>query len=419
MLLRRAVVICILLSLPTQVMAEDHATQDPLVDERLKLVQAAKQHIDAWRASGEGDVRAERPLIITLFTGSDTDPAPRYRERLTRTMQHIQAFYAKEMERNGFGPLTFKMVSADDGLLDIHVVRGDKPNDAYNNGSGKEIRGKVHEHLKTQGIDGSKETVVIFCNLTKWDPVQRKMSHHSPYYAGGSHQQGTAWQLDSALLDSAEIANIDKDLYLHDGQYGHISLGRYQSIFVGGVAHELGHALGLPHNCQLPCEYERRGTALMGSGNHTYGQEVRGEGKGSFLTLASAMKLAVHPGFSGSVKEMRRGPKRVVKDLKIELIDEGKAARISGDIDSDIPVHAVLVYLDPEKGSDYDATTHVAVPDKQGRFVVDCDSFADQKGDIRLVYVHANGWARFKMNVLWPYTRSKDGVLTIGPMKDK
>lgn len=402
------------LCLTANTFAVDAAKADPLVAEQQQLVDAAQAHIDAWRAAGEGDVRGERPLVITLFTGNDTPPAPKYRERLTRTMKHIQAFYAKEMDRNGFGELTFKLPLADDGLLDIHVVQGDKPNDAYSGKSGQAIRKMVLEHLKTKEINGHQETVVIFCNLTKWDPKARKMSHHSPYYAGGSHQAGTAWQLDSALLDSATLDDTDKQRHLHDGQYGHISLGRYQSIFIGGICHELGHALGLPHNKQRADERERWGTALMGSGNRTYGEELRDEGKGSFLTLAHAMKLAVHPAFSGSVKQMRKGPKRTVHDLNIEITQEGKAISITGRIESDIPVHAVLAYIDPEGGSDYNATTHVAVPDKDGTFKLDCNSFVKAKGDIRLVYVHANGWAAFSKNVSWPYTRTKDGQLAIG-----
>lgn len=387
---------------------------DRLVQSQRAQVDSAKSIIEDWRAADGGDERGDRPLVITLFTGSDTDPAPEYRERLTRTMKHIQAFYAKEMKRHGFGELTFQLTTEEDDLLKIHVVKGDKPNAQYTGKDGQLIRKLTLEHLKTQGIDGSKQTVVIFCNLTKWDPKTRRMSHHSPYYAGGSHQAGTAWQLDSALLDAAEFANTDKELYLHDGQYGHISLGRYQSIFIGGVCHELGHALGLPHNKQRPDEQERWGTALMGSGNFTYAQEVRNEGRGSFLTLAHAMKLAVHPAFTGSVKDMRKRPNTKYTEINTEPFNDGKAIRVTGRIEGDIPVHAVIAYLDPEGNSDYNATTHVAVPDAEGRFTIDCTSFAKQAtGRLRLVRVHANGWARFNEDLGIDYKRDDSGAITL------
>lgn len=387
---------------------------DALVLEQRELVDQAKQIIADWRASGDGDALAERPLLITLFTGNDTEPAPNYRERLTRTMTHIQAFYAREMKRHGFGELTFRLTTEADDLLKIHVVKGDKPNAEYTGKDGQAIRQLVLADLKAKGIDASKETLVIFCNLTKWDPIKRTMSHHSPYYAGGSHQAGTAWQLDSALLDSAEFANTDKDLYLHDGQYGHISLGRYQSIFIGGVCHELGHAFGLPHNLQRPDEQQRWGTALMGSGNFTYAQEVRNEGKGSFLTIAHAMKLAVHPGFTGSAKQMRKRPNTKYTEIATGPINDGKGVRVIGRIEGDMPVHAVIAYLDPEGNSDYNATTHVAVPDSEGRFTIDCTAFGKQAtGQLRLVRVHTNGWARFKDDLAADYTRNEEGVIAL------
>ena len=37
----------------------------------------------------------------------------------------------------------------------------------------------------------------------------------------------------------------------------------------------------------------------MGAGNHTYGKELRGEGRGTFLTAAAALPLSVHPLFTG------------------------------------------------------------------------------------------------------------------------
>ena len=404
----------LLVATVSQVWADD----DPLVQQQRDQVESAQSILKDYRASGEGDVQGARPLVITLFTGSDTDPAPQYRERLTRTMRHIQDFYAKEMDRHGFGELTFQLTTEADDLLKIHVVKGDKPNAEYDGKDGQLIRKMVLEQLAEEGIDGSKETVVIFCNLTVWDPETRKMRHHSPYYAGGSHQAGTAWQLDSALLDAAEFANTGKDQFLHDGQYGHISLGRYQSIFIGGVAHELGHALGLPHNKQRPDEQKIWGTALMGSGNFTYAQEVRNEGKGSFLTLAHAMKLAAHPAFTGSVKQMRARPKTQYAELTTEPINGGKGVRVSGKITNEgsIPVHAVVVYVDPEGNSDYNATTHVAVPDKEGRFTIDCSTFAKQAGRLRVVRFHANGWGRWNEDVGADYTRDQAGVVTLQPL---
>ena len=106
------------------------------------------------------------------------------------------------------------------------------------------------------------------------------------------------------------------------GQYGRTTLGRYNSIFIGGIAHELGHALSMPHNTERP-DMAPWGKSLMGSGNRTYGEEFRtievdeSKGKGSFLPFADALRLASHPSFSGSIKGFDGEPNAKLSDVKI------------------------------------------------------------------------------------------------------
>ena len=155
------------------------------------------------------------------------------------------------------------------------------------------------------------------CNLATWDEEKLRFTHKSPYYAGGSFRSGTAWQLDSPELDTQNLEL--KQPIIRDGQYGRISLGKHNSIFIGGIAHELGHALGLPH-CKARPDEAVRGTALMGSGNRTYGDELRGDGRGSVLTLAHALRLASHPQFSGSVKGLDQPAEATIEGLRLSLI---------------------------------------------------------------------------------------------------
>lgn len=207
-------------------------------------VAAARSILDAWTAKDA--VKGERKLHIILWTPNDREPAPQYRERLSAIMLDIQQFYANEMERIGFGRRTINLDLDDKKLLNIHVVKGRKPYSSYQGNSGSEIRTECLPTLRKAGINPDQETIVIFCNMSNWDEATRKITQNSPYYAGGNHAQGTAWQVDSPILNLANLA--DKGNHVNDGQYGHISLGRYNSIFIGGVCHELGHALGLPQS---------------------------------------------------------------------------------------------------------------------------------------------------------------------------
>jgi hypothetical protein len=237
---------------------------------------------------------------------------------------------------------------------------------------------------------------------------------NSPYYAGGSNRSGTAWQVDSPILELSLLAK--KEPRVRDGQYGDISIGRYNSIFIGGVCHELGHALGLPHNKERPDEQVAFGTALMGSGNRSYGEELRGEGKGSFLTLAHGLKLASHPIFSGSVKGIDLPSNAEVSAVSLE--NRGKSFTLSGTVKADPPAYAVLGYMDPDGGGDYDATTCTAIPDAEGKFTLDANALAAGKsGVFRVVVVQANGaansFAGASSRITFPYLVAADGSVDL------
>jgi hypothetical protein len=128
----------------------------------------------------------------------------------------------------------------------------------------------------------------------------------------------------------------------------------------------------------------------MGSGNRTYGENLRGEGKGTFLAMGEAMRLASHPMFSGSVKGFRGKPNQQLHDVK--LTPQGKSFTFSARITADPPVYGIVGFSDPAGGSNYDATTYTAVPDADGRFSLECNALTPGKaGELRIVAFQVNG----------------------------
>lgn len=346
---------------------------------------SARRQLDDWQATDAKP--AERVLHLICWTPADREPPAEYESRLSQIMLHIQAFYESQMDKLGFGKRTFNLQKHDAKRLVIHLVRGRHPTSHYTKGSGREIREECRKPLKELGVDINRETIVIFCNLASWNEKTLKFSHESPYYASGSARGGTAWQLDSPEL---AIPNLVKVMPLvFDGQYGRISMGKHNSIFIGGIAHELGHALGLPHNTGGP-DQAGKGTPLMGSGNRTYGDELRGEGRGSVLSFAHAMRLASHPQFSGSIKGLETPANSKIEELRLDAT--GNELTITGVIDSDPPVYGVVAYLDPSGGGDYNAQSAATTPNETGRFRLTMKShYRGKPGQLRIVLLHANG----------------------------
>lgn len=366
--------------------------------------------LNNWQA--QDPVKAEKKVHLVYWSPADRQPPTGYVVRLAAIMEDIRRFYGREMVRLGFGPRSIQFDKGKDGRTVIHVVKGEKPYASYGPESGDDIRKECLPVLTAAGLDPEKETIVIFCNMANWTPATRTITQNSPYYASGTNCNGTAWQVDSPILNLDFLGK--KEPRVKDGQYGDISVGKYNSIFIGGVCHELGHALGLPHNCERLDEKEAFGTALMGAGNRTYGDQLRGEGKGSFLTLAHGLRLASHPIFSGSAKRIDTPANATPTDIRIT--NHGKSFSFSAKVVADPPAYAVVGYMDPAGGGDYDATTCTAVPDDAGNFTLEADALAAGKaGVFRVVILQANGaassFASPTPQFTYPYRVEQDGTV--------
>jgi hypothetical protein len=362
--------------------------------------------IDAYHCQKPED--PPKKLHVVYFTPADRDPAEQYAERLNRILEDIRAFYRDEMKRLGFGPKTFALPRNAEGGLIIHLVKGKEPASAFprwldrnggNTGApegGDIVKRACRQTLETAGISYERETVLIFCHLAAYDEKAGTFRHHSPYFG--------SWDQESGLCFAADWANQNLDNLprktpkLNDGEYGDMSIGKHTTIFIGGIAHELGHAFALPH-CGERWDETARGTSLLGGGNHTYREELRGEGKGSFLTMASAMRLASRPLFSGSDKNMAERPKLEQCRLslstnlsRVDLATRRSGLRVEGAVKGSPPVYAVIGYFDSSRDGGYSAPSATAVPDESGNFAIEVSDLAQcATGELRIEFCHANG----------------------------
>ena len=339
----------------------------------------------------------DKPLRVIYFHAKDRKPLKNHIERWDGILSDIQEFYRSEMGKLGYGEVTISL-EKENGKLKLHEVKGREVDKSYSYKSGSKIRGEVFEALRAKGLNPDKETLLIVCGLSKTE--NKKVTIYSPYYGmGANHTRGICFTADMEWLSVDGLRPDPEKITLqvkeHRG-YEPFTLGRFNTVYIGGTIHELGHGLSLPHNLATK-EEAKRGTALMGAGNYTYRKEWRNQGKGSFLTHSSALRLLVHPLFNGASIKTTEAPNLKFQELEITHFE--KKIQIVGKIESDIPAIAMIAYNDREnKGqrgymvnNNYDATswTSVISPDKE--FKINISDLRAGNHQIRLVAVHANG----------------------------
>ena len=375
-------------------------------------VTTARQILADYQA---GAPRNHRVLHVAYFCPADRTPAPDYQARLGRVLGDISKFYATQLQSYGLPSDGIPLDYDATGNLVIHLVKGTHPAADYSEAkSADEIYQDVEKVMTADGINLKSNHCVVFTRLGNYDGTNT--SHNSPYCGTGNSHSGFCWQFDSDLLDTRQLLNTND--WVTDHQYGHLSIGRYNTIFIGGTAHELGHLFGLPHNAGTATDYKTRGHALMGEGNRHYAEELRGEGKGSYLTLAHALRIAANPVFSHVDKGLDEPWHTRVPTCHFE--PAGRTLKVAGSFESSQPIYGVVLYVDPAGGSDYDAVSYAGTLGPDHTFTFDlADLPARVKtGEIRLLLLCASGQhlnVGGRCQARFNYTIGTDGLYQVVP----
>ena len=238
-----------------------------------------------------GSKQSGAVLRVVYFRPSDVDPQANHQERITRIMFDIQDFLKTEMNRHGFSGAVLPL-ELDGNQVRIHEVVGQDDADGYSHKSGQKVQREIHAALRNR-FSVAAEFVLVFNGMCRIDG-EREYFFYAPYYgdANSNHQRGLCHVADCEMLDPKLLVDTEQKVSYKE-HYGNFkqSIADFNTKYLGGVIHELGHGLSLPHNGQTPDEKRAMGNALMGSGNHTYRKERWTDGKGTFLTFASACLL--------------------------------------------------------------------------------------------------------------------------------
>lgn len=197
------------------------------------------------------DYESDHPynLNVVLFVPKDVNIPIDYQKRLSEIMLSAQSFYKTNMNNNGFVEKTFGLLKlkTNNSLIKIDIVTGKYNLDDY----------------RTTGTQGNAAIGTEVKSFYVANPTQKSSEHvlvitetadkghgNLPFY--GSNPYCYAFDYTGFDIKNVGVPTSDANYY-------------------GGLFHELGHGLTLPHNCQTKTEYTNSGTNLMSTGNQTYG----------------------------------------------------------------------------------------------------------------------------------------------------
>ena len=323
--------------------------------------------------------KTAQQLNVVYFLGSDTEPVPDYERRLSELLLYLQQFYGREMQRHGYGARSFGLDIKSPGRVNIIEYKAKNPaaHYPYENGGGWKAAQELEEFFKAN--PDRKKSQHTLVNMPTWNDEKNGPDNPGgvPFYGMGRN----CFALDYPAFDIKHLGQKTRE-------------GQLLTKWYGGLAHELGHGLNLPHNHQTASDGKKYGTALMGAGNYTFGTSP------TFLTPASCALLDACEVFSvtPAQKFYEGRPEVEIKDTAISF--KGDQILISGSYKSPQTVKALNVYVqDPPYAvnQDYDAVSFSQrLGKKSGKFSMkidkkELDGLTNNEFRISLMFILANG----------------------------
>lgn len=263
-------------------------------------------------------------LNVVYFIPNDVAVPADYHRRLSEILLNTQDFFGKEMQRNGYGIKTFGLLKDDAKkrikLIEIKGKLG-KAAYPYSGGSGA-VQTEIAAYKSTNPSEFTSDHYLVIIPAYTYDANGEPGG--PPFYGVGK----TCFALDYA----------DQDVkYLGAGG----TLGTRATKWIGGMVHELGHGLNLPHNRQKAVSENALGMSLMWAGNSTWGVSP------TFLTAADCAVLNTNQVFNNDGKSYYGSVAASVERIYGEYNAAKKAIIIKGKFKSAAPVTDLVYFNDP------------------------------------------------------------------------
>ncbi|WP_242203158.1 discoidin domain-containing protein [Aestuariivivens insulae] len=209
--------------------------------------------LDIWSVNQEG----QYALNVVFFKPTDMEFTNENFKNVSNMMLFIQSWYGVQMKANGYNK-TFGLMTNQDGEVRINVIDGAEASTSYDSQDSSKIKAELNAYFA--------------------DAPDKKSSDH--YLVLGFKDSGVGFYANGKIGFATS-----PDFVLSETGKTIDGLELLKAANLGGIIHELGHALNLPHAAHKGSDSK---ISLMSFGNQAY---QNGNEENVFLIPSSAAIL--------------------------------------------------------------------------------------------------------------------------------
>jgi len=360
-----------------------------------ELITKAQKLIKEYHS---GTTAGKKTVKVVYFHGNDKEPLANWSDRLTRTLTDVSQFYQEEFYKFGIinDGIPFEK-SANNYVF--HVVKGDSISQYYTKDSGQQILLEIYNKTKGQ-VDLSKDHVLIINGLC-YQREDHTYVFHSPYFGAGSMTNGICQVADCEKLDIALLKDTIQRMSFSEMtiKYKECSVAEFNSWYIGGIAHEMGHIFGLPHDFGNPSEISSSAISLMGHYGSRHYREYLWRGKtSSFFSSSAIFQLISHPIFTQSNKSGNFIRYLNLPNLKFNKNEKGTT--LNANVQSEDRPYGVVALIRPTTLSEYFNKSYTTLVSGVDSINIELGHLLPGNYNLKLLFLFPNGAAKSTDNII-------------------